>query len=195
MQEILPGERLGKISIFERDADYRIKRFLRAESAIYRDGHWLLQQVMRSNIDTGAVASQQDDELLWETGLSPDFLKVVSREERIQTVAELYRYVLYLEENGQDASVYAQTLWNKLAAPLVTAAMVFLAIPFVFGSFRSVNVGYRIMVGALLGVGFDIFNQMFSYMGLVFGLNPVVSALLPVIGAFLLAYLMLRRVY
>lgn len=195
VREILPGERLGKIYIFERDADYRIKRLLRAESAVYRQGQWVLQQVVRSDIGTGSVDSRYDDEFFWNTRLSPDLLNVVTAEARILTLPELYQYVTYLEESGLDASVYAQTFWNKLATPLVTAAMVFLAIPFVFGPLRSVNIGYRILVGTLLGIGFDILNQMFSYMGLVFGMNPAVSALLPVAAAMLVAFLMMRRVY
>ena len=73
--------------------------------------------------------------------------------------------------------------------------MVFLSIPFVFGPLRSVGIGHRILVGTLAGVGFFILNQMFAYMGVVFGLNPVFSAMAPAAMAFVAAYAMLRRVF
>ena len=100
----------------------------------------------------------------------------------------------YLQENGLDTAAYEQALWGKIVAPLVTAVMVFIAIPFVFGPLRSVGVGHRILPGALAGIGFYILNQMFAYMGIVFGLNPVLSALAPAGIAFGAGYFMLRRV-
>ena len=107
----------------------------------------------------------------------------------------LYQYVRYLEDNGLDSAIYEQAFWGKVVTPIVTAVMVFLAMPFVFGPLRSVSIGHRIMAGTLVGVGFHIINQMFSYMGLVFGLGPIVGAFLPVGLAFIAGCLMLRRVF
>lgn len=194
VREILPGDRLGQIFIFERSADYRIKRLLRAKTAVYRKGQWLLREVVSSEIGDGVVKSQNFKELPWQTQLSPDLLNVVTVKANTLSIWGLYQYLKYLRENGLDASVYEQTLWGKLMAPLVTAVMVFLAIPFVFGPLRSVGVGQRVMVGALVGIGFHIINQMFSYLGIVFGLNAILSASLPVLLAFIAGYLLLRRV-
>jgi lipopolysaccharide export system permease protein len=195
VRDILPGERLGRIFIFERDAAFRLKKMIRADSAVYRKGTWILQGVISSDVGAAKVTSSQIKESPWQTNLSPDLLSVVTVKPNTLSIIGLYQYITYLTDNGLDADIYRQALWGKIVAPIVTAVMVFLSIPFVFGPLRSVGIGHRILVGTLAGVGFYIVNQMFAYMGLVFALNPIFSALAPAGMAFLLAHFMLRRVY
>lgn len=195
VREILPGERLGQIFIFERDASHRVVKLVRADSAVFRDEGWVLQGVMSSDVSETSMTSSRITEMSWQTNLSPDLLNVVTVKPNTLSIVGLYQYVTYLNDNGLDADVYQQALWGKIVAPLVTAVMVFLSIPFVFGPLRSVGIGHRILVGTLTGVGFYIVNQTFTYMGLVFDLNPVFSALAPAGLAFTGGYLMLRRVY
>jgi len=195
VRHILPGERLGKIYIFERDAMHRLVKLVQADSAVYRQGGWILQGVLSSDITEQGVTSARAEEAPWQTNLSPDLLNVVTVKPNTLSILGLYDYVQYLNDNGLDAAVYEQALWGKVVAPLVTAVMVFLSIPFVFGPLRSVGVGHRILVGTLAGVGFHILNQMFTYMGLVFNFNPILSALAPAVLAFLAGYYMLRRLY
>jgi len=194
VRSILPGERLGKIFIFERDASRRLVRMIRADSAVYRDGQWILRDVASSDFGDNQVRYRHEAEVPWRTRLSPDLLNVVTVKPKTLSVWGLYQYVEYLRDNGLDASVYRQAFWGKVVAPLITAVMVFLSIPFVFGPLRSVGIGHRVLVGTLAGVGFHIVNQMFTYMGLVFGLNPLLSALAPATLAFAVGYWMLRRV-
>jgi lipopolysaccharide export system permease protein len=79
--------------------------------------------------------------------------------------------------------------------PFVAAVMILLSISFVFGPLRSVGAGHRILTGALVGVGFFVVNQMFTYLGIVFTFNPIVTAMLPALFAILLAMSLLRRVH
>jgi len=195
VRNILPGQRLGQVFIFERDAANRLVKLVQANSAVYRNKQWVLQRVVSSNISAQGVTSTRVAEAPWQTKLSPDLLNVVTVKPNTLSILGLYEYVNYLHENGLDAVVYEQALWSKVVAPLVTAVMVFLAIPFVFGPLRSVGVGHRILVGTLAGVGFYILNQMFAYMGLVFGFNPLLSALAPAGMAFVAGYFMLRRLH
>lgn len=195
VREILPGDRLGAIYIYERDENFRLKRLLQAQSARYVDGQWVLQDVTRSDIGVDRVVMRRDAELAWDTRLSPDLLNVVTVRPASLSIWGLYQYVGYLRDNGLDASLYLQALWGKLVTPVVTAVMVYLALPFVFGPLRSVGVGNRILIGTLVGIGFHLLNQVFGYAGVVFGLNPVFVSFLPVTVAFAAGYLMLRRVF
>ncbi len=194
VRKLLPGGRLGEIFVYEHDAQHRLKRMLRADSADYRNDQWVLKGVVSSDIGEEQISLTQLAETPWQTNLSPDLLNVVTVEPKTLSIIGLYQYVSYLQENGLDAAVYQQAMWGKIVAPLVTAVMVFISIPFVFGPLRSVGVGHRILVGTLAGVGFFILNQMFTYMGIVFGLPPILSALAPAGIAFSVGYFMLRRV-
>ena len=85
--------------------------------------------------------------------------------------------------------------WMKVMMPLSSAVMVFLAVPFVFGPLRSTPIGGRILVGALVGIGFHLFNQSFQHIGLVFGVVPWLAAALPTVLFAGFAYYCMRRIY
>lgn len=195
VRDILPGERLANVYIYERDEQHRILRMVQAKSAAYRNDRWVLENVVTSQVEGHQVLSTHSDQLVWDTSLSPDLLGVVTLHPGTMSIRGLYQYITYLKSNGLDATVYEHSLWAKVVAPLVTGAMVFLAIPFVFGPLRSVGIGHRILVGALAGIGFYLLNQMSSYLGIVFNFNPVLVALLPAFLVLGLSYWMLRRVY
>ena len=108
---------------------------------------------------------------------------------------DLSKYVNYLRDNELNSASYEMVLWSKIILPFSTGVMVFLSIPFVFGSLRVVGVGNRIMVGTMVGIGFYIFNQIISYSGLVYEVNPAVSAIIPTVLFFAIAMRMIRRVY
>jgi lipopolysaccharide export system permease protein len=57
--------------------------------------------------------------------------------------------------------------------------MLFLSIPFVFGSLRSVGIGQRVFTGAMLGIVFYLLNRAFSYLAVVFALNALFASLFP----------------
>jgi len=179
VREILPGERLGGIYIYERNESHQISRMVQAKSAVFQEGQWILEDVVSSDLTSKQVTSHRQERLLWDTKLSPDLLSVVTLLPGTMSIRDLYQYVNYLNTNGLDAATYEYALWGKVVAPLITGVMVFLAIPFVFGPLRSVGVGHRVLVGALVGIGFYLVNQMFSYVGIVYSFNPMVSAFLP----------------
>ena len=72
--------------------------------------------------------------------------------------------------------------------------MMLLAVPFIFGSLRSVGIGLRITVGGLLGIGFYLFNAVFGRVALVYHLSPFLGAVLPTLMVFGLWWLLMRRV-
>ena len=82
----------------------------------------------------------------------------------------------------------------KLMAPISTAIMVLLAIPFIFGPMRTMTAGHRVLVGTLTGIGFYLFNQVFAYIGLVYQLNPIIAAVLPSLIFLSATILMLRKI-
>ena len=109
-------------------------------------------------------------------------------------VWDLLEYVTYLKDNHQSVAQYELAFWSKLMMPVSAAVMVLLAVPFVFGPLRSAPIGGRILAGALLGIGFHLFNQSFQHMGLVFGLLPWLASSFPTMLFAALALWMNKRV-
>ncbi|NOZ54739.1 MAG: LPS export ABC transporter permease LptG [Gammaproteobacteria bacterium] len=195
VREILPGRRLGSVFIYEIDEKHRVTHILHAESAVYKQQNWELENVKHTYFNDNQVTSTTDERYLWQTTLSPELLNVVTVKSRTLSVWGLYQYIQYLENNGLSAEQYKQTFWSKITLPAVTLVMVLLSIPFVFGPLRSVGVGHRVLAGALVGIGFHLISQMSNYLGLVLSISPVLSVLLPTALAAVVVGVLLRRIH
>lgn len=195
IKDIYALDHLGFVAIYQVDPLNRIESIVTARDALYRDGHWLLQDVVIQRFEAESVVTESLAMQEWQSLLTPDLLDVVSIKPESQPLPELYRYVRYLKGNALSAGRYEMAFWTKLVVPFVTAIMMVLAIPFVFGPLRSVGIGQRILVGALAGLGFHLFSQMTNYAGLVYSLNPAITAIAPAVAFLFIAIWLLRRVH
>ncbi len=193
IRQILPGRVLADVWIYQYDDRQRLQRSLHAQRAVHDGEAWVLQSVRQSTFSPERIEVDRFAQLPWRTRIKPSVLDVVTVKPHMLAAWDLWRYIEFLRENGQSAQTYEVAFWGKLAAPLVTLVMLFLSIPFVFGSLRSVGIGQRIFIGAILGIVFYLLNRAFSYMAVVYSLNALFTALLPVLLFFGYALWKLRR--
>lgn len=182
------------VTLYRLDKDFRVSEIVVARHAVYQGSDWLLQDVLSSKFSEGAITTQHIDALSWHSSLTPEVMGLVSIPPENLSIWDLTGYISYLRDNGLDSSTYELSLWIRVMTPLATAGMVLLSVPFVFGSMRSVAVGRRITVGALIGIGFYLFNAIFSRLGLVFSLSPFFSAALPTLLVYIAWAMMMRRI-
>lgn len=194
IQKVLGTGHLGDIYIYHLGKQLQVDSMRYAKSADFQRDQWRLREVKTTVFNEDRVHSEYQQETGWRTSISPDLLKTVSFNSSTQSTYDLYHYIKYLESNDVAADTYKTAFWGKVATPLVTGVMVLLAIPFVFGPLRSVGIGQRILVAVLVGVGFHIVNLTFTHVGIVYQINPALSALLPTGVAFLIALYMLRKI-
>lgn len=173
------GGRLGEISFYQFDENHRLKNALYAQQAHHQGEQWVLENVIETEVQPTQLKTRKVDKVVWQSPLSPDLIGIlILKPDRLSTL-ELYNYTSYLRKNSQRSIQYELAFWQRVLYPLVTVVMVFLAVPFVFGSLRTVPVGQRILVGALLGIGFYILNQTIGYLGVLYEFNPFLSAAFP----------------
>lgn len=193
IRRILPGSRLVDVYIYDFDEAQQLRTALHAESGVYLEGEWRLLDVARSEIGAEQVRAVRLEEMVWRTDLDPELVKVVSGEpERLSTVG-LFQYIDYLHQNGLESQRYRIAFWIRVLSPLATVLMMFLALPFVFGSIRSVPVSQRVLMGTLLGIGFQILSRSLGHLGQVVDLNPLFAASLPLLLFTGLAIYLMRR--
>ncbi len=195
VREILADSQLVDISIYEFAEQNRLQKVTHARTASYQQNKWQLQDIEYSQINTAGIITQRQPSAEWGSLLSPAVLGVVAVKPDKLSLTGLRKYIGYLHDNNLNADRYELAFWKKIMLPLGTGVMVFLAIPFIFGTLRSVGIGQRIMVGTLLGIAFYLFNQTFGYVGLVYGMNPVASAMLPPALFLGLGLFLMRRVH
>lgn len=192
--EVLPDLSLLRVTLYEFDENTRLRSQTYAHSARYEQPYWRLSDVRQSRIEDNRVQSRTLASEQLSSVLTPQFLAVFAVKPEGLSAWHLFRYIEHLERNKQDTSRYRLALWHKIMLPLSTGVMVVLAIPFVFGQLRSGGLGARLLVGIVLGLTFYLMNRAFGYFGLLYGLPPILGALLPPALFFALALVMLRRV-
>ncbi len=195
ISQVLPDGRFADVSIYEFDNNNQLRTVTRAENAEYQEDNWLLSNVVQSTIDSEGVVVNAEEYAQWTSQLNPGMVNVVIVPPEFLPLWGLVEYIDYLEANHQSVGQYSIALWSKLMMPLSSAVMVFLAVPFIFGPLRSAPMGGRIVVGALVGIGFHLINQSFQHMGLVFGILPWLAASLPTVLFAMLGYYWMRRLY
>jgi lipopolysaccharide export system permease protein len=101
----------------------------------------------------------------------------------------LYDYANHLAETGQDDDKVRMAFWQKATLPLAFAAMVLLStvIGVAFGTTRSAAFGWRVLAGAVVGVGFFLLSQIFQTGAQMIGLGQAVAVLLPIALAVIVA--------
>jgi lipopolysaccharide export system permease protein len=150
--------------------------------------------IRQSRISEDGVSERQLARARWDSLLDPGLLRAVLIHPTMLPLNELHRYIRLMRDNGQSAIDYEVAFWSKLATPPATLVMLFLSVPFVLAHSRFVSIGQRIFLGIVFGMAFYMLNRGMSYVALVYGLNPVVSALIPAAAFLAIAVFMIRRV-
>ncbi len=195
IRSILPDGRFADISIYEFDKQHRLRVVTKAQQAHYEGSTWSLTDVVQSTIDEQGVEVRSIEHARWRSQLNPGMVNIVLVPPEFLPLWSLLDYIHYLKDNHQAAAQYEIAFWMKIMMPISSAVMVFLAVPFVFGSLRSTPIGGRILVGSLAGISFHLLNQSFQHLGIVFGLLPWLTAAFPTVVFAILGVILMRRVH
>ncbi|MDF2178619.1 LPS export ABC transporter permease LptG [Aliiglaciecola sp. CAU 1673] len=191
--EVVSKDQLLDVSIYEFNDELDLTRITQAAQADFVAQSWRLSRVTVTDFSPEQVTSSTLEQSKWESGLTPDKLGVVQVKPEALSIRGLNDYVLYLQNNSQDASRYQLALWRKILQPVTVGVMLLVALSFIFGPLRSVTMGARVIMGVLTGFAFFIANEVFGPLSLVYQLPAVVGALLPSLVFAALAAHMLRR--
>lgn len=196
---LLSGDRGEQVVEFKEIVIYGISETSTLESitharSAHHDGEaWQLERVWTVNFDGEAAVEERTRNKMWPTEVRPELLdSAVTRPQRL-SIRSLWDYMGYLGENGLDDRIYLAAFWEKVFYPLTIVALVLAAMPFVFGSSRSQNLGVRMFVGMMLGGVFMIFSRGVLNFGEAYGIPSVFSILLPALILGGTAILVLRR--
>jgi lipopolysaccharide export system permease protein len=89
--------------------------------------------------------------------------------------------------------VYSSAFWEKAVYPFAIVALVLAGMPFVFGSSRHHNLGFRLFVGMTLGGLFMLVNGAMQNFATAFSLPVSLASVLPSALLTAVAILVLRR--
>ena len=183
------------IDIYELDKQGHLNTFTQAREAnIQRHNEWVLMDVAQTSIKPEGITIKNYPTITQDNLLSPEQIGILILPPDSLSPLDLYQYAQYLKEHGQNADRHDLALWKKASMPAATGAMIVMAIPFVFGPLRVVSAGWRIMVGAMVGITFHLSNQIVGNIGLLFELSPAVTTMTPVAAVLGIATVLLRKI-
>jgi lipopolysaccharide export system permease protein len=196
-----PDGLLHGVSIYRFNDDRELVTLINAEIAVFRNelgqGYWLLQQGSQTEFPAGRgmTDSRVSDfaEQVWDVDLSPDLLKVLIIDPDKMSMSDLYRYAGRFENQGLDGSHYFLSFWKKAMQPLTTAALVIVAVAFIFGPLRSATMGSKVFTAICFGIFFYLLQNLLSTVSLVYQLNPLLAVSLPVLFCLVIGLILLRR--
>lgn len=190
----LSGGIATDLDIYEGDEKGGLRAFIHAREAdIHSNKRWVLKDIRKKVIEEQRITTYNLPTMDLNSFLSTEQVNILALPPDSLSPSDLYQYIQALRQRGQNADTYVLALWQKLAVPLTTGAMVLLSLPFVFGPPREKSIGLRITVGAMVGIGFYLANQIIGYMGLLLELHPALTTLAPVAAILWIALWRLRH--
>ena len=190
---VQPNGVLLGVTRYQFDAQRNLLSASFARRALFQSDHWQLEDVVTTQLQEQSTAVVNSPSQRWDVQLNPQLLGTVVLEPEALSVSGLWRYIHYLADQGLANGRYWLAFWTKILQPLVTAALVLMAISFIFGPLRSVTLGQRVFTGVLVGFVFKIGQDLLGPSSLVFGFPPLLAVLIPAAICALAGLVLLRR--
>lgn len=172
----------------------QLERVSYAENGRIEGGQWMLYNVRQSDIGSDGevsgqlIRAQRVAERVSSLGFDPRLLLSVGASADQYTLPELHDYIAVheVEQVAQsELGWYRFVFWKRIFQPLLTLMVILLAVPCMVGPLRSVTMGFRLLIGIVLGLSLYIINALLGSLSSIVDLSPVLGAGLP-IGVLLL---------
>jgi lipopolysaccharide export system permease protein len=184
------------IDIYNFADDGSLIDYLHADrAAIEPDGTWRLQNVLEKRVQGTQFVTTQLPSLDWASFVTSPHMKLLQLPPQTMPPVDLFRYIHEMKRNDQQSVNDELVFWSMVSIPLSLLAMVLAAAPFAFGTHRLQSAGRQVLIGAMLGIGFELAQQLVFYFGLRLNLPPVLTALTPSILLAGFAIYMMRRTH
>lgn len=186
---------LVDVSIYDVDANQKLRSALHADKAVFiGQQQWQLQQVKQSEISKQQMHTDNQSTQIWKSSIAPDLLKIVVVNPDNLSLYDLAMYVEFLKDNHQKSHIFEMAFWGRIVNPLVIFVMLLVSTPFVIGVKRGIGAGARILIGAVIGMGFNVIDMTVGHLGLIYGLNPPLMAFIPSLLVLAVALVAIKRV-
>lgn len=172
----------------------RLVRATAAQSGQLMDnGRWKLSQLKQTVFLKDRVEVKIEKNAGLHAEFQPDLQIQMSLISAEQTLVDLYHTIQYRQLTGLGINQYLFSFYQRIMQPFATLVMICLAVPFVFGSFRSASMGMRMMAGIFIGFIFYMLNQLFGPITLVYQFPPLFAALIPTCVFLVITIILLMR--
>ena len=196
---------ISDIRMYEFDDTYRLLSIRSAATGTFdQSGIWALKDVTETRFKETKQADPLNpvysaetfkyQQVTLEYEVTPQILSVLLVSPEKMSIISLGRFINHLQDNKQDIQRHAIAFWKKVTYPFTIFVMLALALPFAYLKVRAGGVGIKVFGGIMLGMSFQLFNSLFSNVGLLGSWPALLTALAPPLIYLMLAVVSLRWV-
>ena len=192
--QVWSEDKLTDVTVYSIEQGYTGLNTLTHVQSVTKSGDsWLLETIVEQRFSDDGVQSMQLNNKVDPDFLDAKLLSIASVDPEQLSIAELAELVEHQKANKLSTEKFELAYWKRFSAPFAALVMLFLAMPFLFGSQRGGSAGQRIFIGIISGIAFFLINKVLNQAGSVYGFPPFWSAFSPSILFLLISYYGLRR--
>lgn len=194
VQALAADDRIYGVTAYDFGEDGWLRRAFTAENGRFLQGRgWSLTDVAISEFLPQSIKRDVQPALMLPSNITPRILALENVAPSQLALSDLLRYQEFLQAQGEDTADFELASWRKLTQPFAVAALVLVAVSFVFGPLRDGTLGFRIFAGVMVGILFRLSQDLLGPASLVFGFPPLYAAVTPVALCVVAGLLLLRR--
>jgi lipopolysaccharide export system permease protein len=192
-ESVQSNGRLFGITRYRFDDGGRLLSSLYAQEGIYQNGYWQLENGAESVFLGSRVEQREFVQRSWRTDLSPEQLKLLVLDPESLSVQNLYRYAQSRDKQGLDSRRYWLSFWQKVLQPVTILGLVLVGISFIFGSLRESTMGFRLTLAVIVGIVFEMSQNLLGSSSLALGFPPALAVLFPALASVAFGAWLLKR--
>ena len=193
VDRVVGRQLLEGVTRYQFDNQHRLQESFYAKKLVFENGKWSMIDVVKTSFYHDRTRSASIPKADWNIKLNLNLLNVGLVDPNEMTLGKLKKFATYLEQNGLQPTEYQYEFWQRIFKPFAAIIMVLLAIPFVLGTLSTSALGWRIVVGILVGFVFYISNSLLGELSIVYQVPPFFAALLPLIVFMLITVYLTRQ--
>jgi len=195
IKNTLPEGKIENIIRYHFDEEMNLKSIIRAKMGVYKGkGVWELIDTQSSIFEENKVIKQNLSHALWKSQLTLKNLGMASIDPGGLSLFQLWSYIKYLEVNQLDTGKFLLAFWRKIIQPFSIAVMLILGCSFVFSSIRQTSIGFKILSGIFIGLGYYLFSQSMGAVALAYHFPAILGAFSPVLLFGLISQWRLKKI-
>ncbi|PWQ94634.1 LPS export ABC transporter permease LptG [Leucothrix arctica] len=193
--QVWSEDKLTDVTIYTLKSDYSgLESQTHVETITSSDQGWEMSATTEQTFSKAGVDTQFLEKKVDANLLNPKFISIASVQPEQLSISELSELIEYQQSNNLNTDKLKLAYWKRFSAPFSALVMLFLAMPFLFGSQRGGGAGQRVFIGIIAGIAFFLINKVLNQLGSVYGVTPLLSAFSPALIFLGISIITLQRI-
>lgn len=172
-------KKASHVTEFNFDENQQVMSIIHADLLNKQAGSWMMPQATIKEIGRKAITVKTIKDYPLAVNFKPAFVQSEAIDPTSTSIKTLWGIAHYRWQHHLAADQSSFAFWLRLFQPLNTVIMIWLGIPFVFGTLRHSTMGFRLLIGIVVGFSFYMLNQVIGPLCMLYQWPPALAAIIP----------------